>query len=72
MQNNKANNYGPGFNNNGGGWYAVERTSTFIQVFFWARNDGSVPAEVKNGAGSVNTSNWVSSGFLDGSLTILD
>ncbi|KAF8876314.1 2 beta-glucan [Infundibulicybe gibba] len=53
-----ATSYGPTFNNNGGGWYAVERTTAFIRVWFWARNDGSVPADVKNGATSVNTDNW--------------
>jgi hypothetical protein len=37
----------------------MERTSTYIKVWFWSRTDGSVPAEVKNGATSINTSNWV-------------
>ncbi|KAI0051465.1 glycoside hydrolase family 16 protein [Auriscalpium vulgare] len=55
---NDANNYGPDFNNNGGGWYAMERTSSFVKVWFWARNDGSVPSDVMNGANSVNTDNW--------------
>ncbi|KAF5369067.1 hypothetical protein D9758_002924 [Tetrapyrgos nigripes] len=50
--------YGPTFNANGGGWYAMERRNTGIKVWFWSRNDGSVPAEVKNGATSINTSNW--------------
>jgi hypothetical protein len=39
--------------------YAMERTSTYIKVWFWSRTDGSVPAEVKNGATSIDTSNWV-------------
>ncbi|KAF8057410.1 endo-beta-glucanase [Lyophyllum atratum] len=57
--------YGPAFNNNKGGWYAVERTNTFIKVWFWARNDGSVPADVKNGASTVNTDNWgIASAFF--------
>ncbi|KAG6917639.1 hypothetical protein DXG01_001746 [Tephrocybe rancida] len=50
--------YGPAFNNNGGGWYAVERTTSYIKVWFWARNDASTPSDVKNGASSVNTGNW--------------
>ncbi|KAG5651997.1 hypothetical protein H0H81_006649 [Sphagnurus paluster] len=51
--------YGPAFNNIQGGWYAVERTNTFVKVWFWARNDGTVPADVKNGASSVSTDSWV-------------
>ncbi|KAF8059824.1 glycoside hydrolase family 16 protein [Lyophyllum atratum] len=50
--------YGPSFNNNRGGWYAVERTTSFIKVWFWSRNDGAVPADVRNGGGSVNTDSW--------------
>ncbi|KAI0820859.1 laminarinase [Trametes gibbosa] len=58
VQANKANSYGPGFNNAGGGWYAMERTNSFIKVWFWSRNDGSVPSDVLNGATSINTDNW--------------
>ncbi|KAI0059352.1 2 beta-glucanase [Artomyces pyxidatus] len=58
VQTSGGNNYGPGFNNNGGGWYAMERTSSFVKVWFWARNDGSVPSDVQSGAGSVDTDNW--------------
>ncbi|KAG8934493.1 hypothetical protein FRC02_009840 [Tulasnella sp. 418] len=58
VANNKPNSYGPGFNNIGGGWYAMERTSTKINVWFWGRNEANVPADVKNGASTVNTSNW--------------
>ncbi|EPQ55426.1 endo-beta-glucanase [Gloeophyllum trabeum ATCC 11539] len=53
-----SNSFGPAFNQNGGGWYAMERTSTFIKVWFWARNDPSVPADVSSGAQSVNTDAW--------------
>ncbi|TFY81316.1 hypothetical protein EWM64_g2693 [Hericium alpestre] len=53
-----ANSYGPGFNNNGGGWYAVERTNDFIKVWFWARNAGGIPGDVTSGANSVNTDSW--------------
>lgn len=55
----KANNYGPALNSVGGGWYAMERTADFIRVFFWARNDVSVPAEVANGGAGINTDTWV-------------
>lgn len=50
--------FGPAFNNAGGGWYAAERTNNAISVWFWSRQDSTVPADVKNGAGSINTSGW--------------
>ncbi|KAF8888569.1 laminarinase [Infundibulicybe gibba] len=50
--------YGPSFNSNGGGWYAVERTSSFIKVWFWSRNAAGIPSDVSGGATSVNTDNW--------------
>ncbi|TFK50003.1 endo-1,3(4)-beta-glucanase-like protein [Heliocybe sulcata] len=52
------NSYGPDFNSNGGGWYAMERTTSFIKVWFWARNDGSVPSDMSSGATTVDTDNW--------------
>lgn len=58
VQVNKANSYGPPFDSNGGGWYVMERTNAHINVYFWARNDASVPSDVKNGASSINTSKW--------------
>ncbi len=54
-----SNSYGPAFNSAGGGWYAMERTNNFIKVWFWSRNAGNVPSDVKNGATSVNTDKWV-------------
>ncbi|KAJ7832861.1 hypothetical protein B0H14DRAFT_2222530, partial [Mycena olivaceomarginata] len=67
----QATSYGPAFNANGGGWcipmlnlivvvdqYATERTNSFISVWFWARDDPAVPADVKAGGGSVDTGNW--------------
>ncbi|THH05185.1 hypothetical protein EW145_g4975 [Phellinidium pouzarii] len=54
----KANNYGPAFNAAGGGWYALERTNTYIRVFFWGRNDATVPSDVKKGKCCVDTSAW--------------
>lgn len=58
VQCNKANSFASGFNNVGGGWYAMERTNDAINVWFWARNDNTVPSDVKNGASTINTSNW--------------
>ncbi|KZT38118.1 family 16 hypothetical endo-1,3(4)-beta-glucanase from glycoside hydrolase [Sistotremastrum suecicum HHB10207 ss-3] len=56
---NKANNYGAAFNNNGGGFYAMERTSQFIKLWFWARNEGGIPSDLSNdSASSVDTDNW--------------
>ena len=39
--------------------YALERTDSFIKVWFWGRGSGSTPDEVANGAGSIDTDNWV-------------
>lgn len=51
--------FGPSFNNNGGGWFAIERTESFIKVWFWPR-DGNSPGEVQEGSGEINTDTWVS------------
>ncbi|KAF8869779.1 glycoside hydrolase family 16 protein [Infundibulicybe gibba] len=50
--------YGPEFNKNGGGWYAMERTRAFLKVWFWERGSSKVPAEVRDGSLSVTTDNW--------------
>lgn len=50
------NSYGPSFNANGGGFYAMERTTDFIKVWFFPRN--SAPGDMSSGASSVNTDNW--------------
>ena len=39
--------------------YALERTDTFIKVWFWGRDSSDTPAEVANGTGSIDTDNWV-------------
>ncbi|KXN87772.1 putative glycosidase C21B10.07 [Leucoagaricus sp. SymC.cos] len=54
---NDARSYGPALNNNGGGFYAIERTNSFIKIWFFPRG-GSIPSDVANGSGSVNTANW--------------
>ncbi|KAI0052819.1 glycoside hydrolase family 16 protein [Auriscalpium vulgare] len=58
VKHNDANSYGPDFNSNGGGWLAMERTSSFIRIWFWQRDDANVPTDVKNGSGSINTDDW--------------
>lgn len=58
VQVDKPNSYGPGLNSVGGGWYAMERTSNFINLWFWARNDPSVPADISSGASQVNPAHW--------------
>ena len=49
---------GPNFNQGGGGWYAVQRTESFIKVWQWSRDDPNVPNDVKNSLGSVSPSQW--------------
>ncbi|KIY72517.1 glycoside hydrolase family 16 protein [Cylindrobasidium torrendii FP15055 ss-10] len=50
--------FGPAFNNNGGGWFAIEKRTDFIKVWFWARNDASVPPGVAAGSDQAVTDNW--------------
>jgi len=53
-----ANSYGPPFNTAGGGWFVVERTSTYFKVWFWSRVDPTVPQDVARKSHFVNPSNW--------------
>jgi len=55
----RGNSFGPAFNANGGGLFAMERTESFIKVWFWPR-DGSPPAEVRDGNDNIDSDNWVS------------
>lgn len=50
--------YGKSFNAAGGGFYAMERTTTSIKVWFWTRDDPAVPADVKTAGASVDTDKW--------------
>ncbi|KAG2074810.1 glycoside hydrolase family 16 protein [Suillus decipiens] len=52
------NSFGPAFNNISGGWYAMERTLQYINVWFWERSDPSVPLDVSSGASIIDTNNW--------------
>ncbi|KAM5537516.1 hypothetical protein V8D89_008843 [Ganoderma adspersum] len=50
--------YGLAFNNNGGGFYAMERSNSGVKVWFWPRHDKSIPADVAKGSTTVNTDKW--------------
>ncbi|KAH7910214.1 glycoside hydrolase family 16 protein [Hygrophoropsis aurantiaca] len=52
------NSFGPGFNDVGGGWYAMERTNDYISIWFWERSDPFAPTDATTGASSIDTSNW--------------
>ncbi|KAF7320866.1 Glycoside hydrolase family 16 protein [Mycena chlorophos] len=53
-----ASSFGPTFNSKGGGWYAIERTESFIKVWFWGRQASDVPEGVRTGGTTVDTGNW--------------
>ncbi|CAE6439175.1 unnamed protein product [Rhizoctonia solani] len=50
--------YGQGFNTKNGGWYAMRRTQDGISVWFWARDDATVPDDVRKGAAGVQPELW--------------
>jgi len=58
VQTAQPNSFGPPFNNNGGGTYAMERTNADIKVWFWGRHDTSIPSGIQSGAATIDTSNW--------------
>lgn len=39
--------------------YAIERSSTYISIYFWERGSSSVPNQVRYPGGTVDTSTWV-------------
>lgn len=39
--------------------YVMERNEKSIKVWFWARNDPSVPSDIINGASSISPDTWV-------------
>lgn len=55
---NDQRSYGPSLNSNGGGWFAMERTGSFIKVWFWSRAAGGIPSDIINGAYNINPDNW--------------
>ena len=55
----RADSFGPAFNAIGGGFFALERTSSELKVWFWPRDGGAIPGDVSAGAGSVDTDGWV-------------
>ncbi|SJK98519.1 uncharacterized protein ARMOST_01787 [Armillaria ostoyae] len=40
------------------GEYAVERTDTFIKIWFWARNNNSIPPDIQVENANINTDAW--------------
>ena len=51
----KPNSYGSALNDVGGGWFVLRRTNKDgAAVYFWPRNDPTVPDEIKSGAKTVN------------------
>ncbi|EMD39556.1 glycoside hydrolase family 16 protein [Gelatoporia subvermispora B] len=50
--------FGPTFNQNGGGWYVMERSPAGVNVWFWARFDKNVPKAVSNGTSTLNTTQF--------------
>jgi hypothetical protein len=53
-----ASSFGPAFNTNGGGWYAMERSPTYFKVWFWSRDDFDVPSDVAHTRPFVNPDAW--------------
>ena len=54
---NVANSFGPSFNGNGGGWYAMERAGDFISVWFWPRGS-AVPGSVSGSPTSISSADF--------------
>lgn len=51
--------FGPDFNEEGGGWFAVERTNQYISVWYWASWDVfGTPIDIRWGSPMVDTSLW--------------
>ncbi|KAI0030483.1 endo-beta-glucanase [Vararia minispora EC-137] len=52
------NSYGHSFNLIEGGFYAMERSTTLVKVWFWPRTATNIPVDVKNGSNTINTHDW--------------
>ena len=70
VESNNPVSYGTGFNSIGGGVYATEWTSNYIQTFFFPRN--AIPSDITSGA--PNPSGWGTpqSSFQGGSTCNID
>ncbi|KAL8749892.1 MAG: hypothetical protein Q9184_006624 [Pyrenodesmia sp. 2 TL-2023] len=65
-----SNNYGTNFNNAGGGVYAMEWTSGYINVWFWPR--GSVPSDALGANPSPSTWGAATASFVGGDNCNID
>nr|VWO94479.1 Mixed-linked glucanase [Ganoderma boninense] len=54
----RTSSFGPSFNAVGGGWYAMERSESYIRIWHWQRNDTSIPMDIRSGFAFIDTSNW--------------
>ncbi|PIL26819.1 hypothetical protein GSI_11080 [Ganoderma sinense ZZ0214-1] len=54
----RATSFGPSFNAIGGGWYAMERSGTYIKIWHWQRDDTNLPMDIRIGSPLIDTSNW--------------
>ncbi|WWC85982.1 uncharacterized protein L201_000853 [Kwoniella dendrophila CBS 6074] len=54
----REDSFGPSFNKDQGGWYAMQRSNSGIKMWFWSRKNGNVPADVKTGPATVDPSKW--------------
>jgi hypothetical protein len=64
------NSFGDGFNNGGGGVYAMEWTSDFIKVWFWA--SANIPTDIKNNTPDPTTWPEPVSFFINGQGCTID
>ncbi|KAF9479575.1 glycoside hydrolase family 16 protein [Pholiota conissans] len=53
-----SSSFGPSFNSDGGGWYAMERTADHVKVWFWKRKDHFIPVDVLHSGPLVNPLQW--------------
>jgi hypothetical protein len=51
--------FGAGLNGNAGGWYVMRKARDHgISVWFWSRDDSSVPFEIADGGDSIGEGRW--------------
>ncbi|KAL4249522.1 Glycosyl Hydrolase Family 16 [Abortiporus biennis] len=67
------NSYGSEFNRQGGGWYAVSRTrAKGVQIWFWSRNDPTVPNEVRDASFPLQTDNCDYDAHFNAHILVFD